>query len=122
LAASIEMTQSVPPPHREGVAPLQPRDYDGKFVVTHTVQHGQTLTKIAAIYLFPRWEPIWIYNTKVERVLGDNPDVIRTGVTIFIPRSRDGYDALIKTRQLARSPTSCSTISSLVSSPTVIFS
>ena len=90
------MTQSVPPPHREGVAPLQPRDYDGKFVVTHTLQHGQTLTKIAAIYRFPRWEPIWIYNTKVERVLGDNPDVIRTGVTIFIPRSRDGYDALIK--------------------------
>ena len=93
---SIEMTQSVPPPHREGVAPLQQRDYDGKFVVTHTVQHGQTLMKIAAIYLFPRWEPIWIYNTKVERVLGDDPNLIRKGVTIFIPRSKDGYDALIK--------------------------
>jgi hypothetical protein len=90
------MTQSVPLSQREGVAPLQQRDYDGKFVVTHTVQQGQTLTKIAGIYLFPRWEPIWIYNTKVERVLGDDPNLIRKGVTIFIPRSKDGYDTLIK--------------------------
>jgi hypothetical protein len=83
-------------PHTPPIPTPHPKAYDGSVVVTHVVQEGQTLSTIAKIYRFPRWEPIWVYNTKVEKVFGDDPNVIRKGVTMFIPRNKAGYDRLIK--------------------------
>ena len=62
--------------------------YDGRFVVVHQVQHGENLSAIARKYRFPQWQPIWIFNTKVHTVLGPNPDAIRPGEKIFIPRTK----------------------------------
>jgi hypothetical protein len=70
--------------------------YDGSRVAAHTVRPGESLSKIAATYRFQRWEPIWIYNTKVHQVLGSNPDRIGIGTKLLIPRSRKGYDDRIK--------------------------
>jgi hypothetical protein len=72
-------------------------------MVTHTIQQGETLSSIARRYKFTSWKPIWIFNTQVRRVLlSGDPDRIATGITIFIPRSEDGYDHLIQQLKVLR--------------------
>jgi hypothetical protein len=72
------------------------KDYTGRYVVPHPVQRGETLEKIAAAYRFKHWKPIWIYNSEIQKTVGPDPNVIRHGVTIFIPRSPEGYDRVIR--------------------------
>jgi hypothetical protein len=75
----------------------QPKSYDGNSVVVHSVAAGQGLSEIANIYGLSDWHSIWLYNTRIRRVyLGDDPDVIQIGQQLYIPRSRAGYDNLIK--------------------------
>src|SRR5215471_8022674 len=82
--------------HSQEKTPIANRKaFDGSVVVPHVVQEGETLSRIAASYHMQKWQPIWIYNTKVEKVLDDDPNSVRKGVTIFVPRSRAGYDKLI---------------------------
>lgn len=64
--------------------------------MTHRVGSGESLSQIAAKYAFRQWRPIWNYNTKVQRTLGDNPDQIKVGTVIWIPRFRIGYDNLLR--------------------------
>jgi hypothetical protein len=70
--------------------------YDGNQVVIHTLKKGDTLSSIAQRYRFKSWTPIWIYNTKVRPVLKGSPDNVPAGTNIFIPRSEQGYDRLMK--------------------------
>lgn len=86
------------------IHPLPPGQgrYDGSFVVPHAVRSGETLQGIAQAYRFASWQPIWTYNVKVEKTLGDNPNLVRAGVAIFIPRSREGYDKLIRKMEATR--------------------
>lgn len=70
--------------------------YDGNKTFVHTVKSGETLSSIAARYGFKSWEPIWRFNTDVKPVLSGNPNQIRAGATLFIPRSEAGYNYLIK--------------------------
>jgi hypothetical protein len=77
------------------LGPISRKDYTGQYVVVHTVQQGQSLAQIAADYRFKRWEPIWIYNTEIEKTLGNDPALVQRGVSIFIPRDAAGYDQLI---------------------------
>lgn len=73
------------------------KSYDGNQPVVHVVAPGESLSKIAQQYRLPDWHAIWLYNTKVRKVyLNDNPDVIRIGDRLFIPRRPEGYDRLIK--------------------------
>lgn len=72
-----------------------PKDYTGRYVVTHQIQQGETLEKIATTYGFMHWKPIWIYNSGIHKTVGQDPDVIKAGVTIFIPRNAAGYDRVI---------------------------
>src|SRR5882672_10327762 len=82
--------------HPQEKTPIANRKvFDGSVVVSHLIREGETLSRIAADYRMPRWEPIWVFNTKIERILGDDPGSIRKGVTIFIPRSRKGYERLV---------------------------
>jgi hypothetical protein len=70
--------------------------YDGNSVVTHTIRAGESLSLIARRYKFRSWEPIWIFNTQIRRVLvSGDPNHIPEGMAIFIPRSEKGYDNLI---------------------------
>lgn len=84
-------------------------EYDGSRPVIHKVRPGETLSGIAEKYLSqmaqrsgkreswrPDWKPIWVYNTEVNRVLGGDPDLVRAGTEILIPRARWGYDAMIR--------------------------
>ena len=78
------------PPHRTY--------YDGNYVVMHSVQRGESLSAIAQKYKFKSWQPIWLYNTQVEPMLdprGD-PGSLAVGQHLFIPRSKEGYDKLLK--------------------------
>lgn len=70
--------------------------YDGSRIVPHTVQGGQSLSKIAEIYQFRSWKPIWTYNAKIYATIDDDPAFIREGITILIPRSVKGYEDMIK--------------------------
>jgi hypothetical protein len=73
------------------------KKYDGDHVAVHVVVQGESLSKIAGQYRLPDWHAIWLYNTKVRQVYtGDNPDIIHLGDRLFIPRSPEGYDRLIK--------------------------
>ena len=83
------------PAHPSSLGAISRKDYTGQFIVVHSVQQGQSLSQIAAAYGFKRWEPIWVYNTKIEKTLGDDPALVQRGVSIFIPRSAAGYDRLI---------------------------
>ena len=76
--------------------------YDGKFVAVHKIAKGEDLSKIANAYGLSNWQPIWNFNTKVNRIYAINdPDVIKAGESLLIPRSPAGYDELIrKFRQL----------------------
>jgi len=87
MATSAHSQERVPAANR--------KTFDGSVVVPHIIQVGETLSNIAANYHMPSWEPIWIYNTKIEKILGDDPGSIRRGVTILVPRSRKGYETLI---------------------------
>jgi len=72
--------------------------YDGKFPVIHTVKRGESLSAIATHYKFKSWQPIWIFNTQKEHMLdpkGD-PGSLEVGQRLFIPRSKEGYDKLLK--------------------------
>lgn len=71
-----------------------PKVYDGTRVVAHPIQPGENLSKIAAIYQM-RHPPIFRYNTQVEQTLEKDPNLIKPGVTIFIPRSERAYRARI---------------------------
>lgn len=75
---------------------MQTTKYNGAHAVTHKVQPGESLSKIAAAYGFKSWDPIWIYNSQVHRTVGPNPNLIRAGQQIFIPRSRKAYDDLLR--------------------------
>ena len=76
------------------------KKYDGSQPVLHVVQPGESLSRIARHYRLPGWHPIWLYNSKVLGVyLGEDPDIIRPGDQLFIPRSPQGYDRLIKRLQ-----------------------
>jgi hypothetical protein len=66
--------------------------YNGMRPITHRIARGETLESIAKKYKFRHWKPIWLYNTKVRKVLGPNPDLITPGIDIIIPRSERGYD------------------------------
>lgn len=93
---SLRGSQNKPPP------PANRKAYDGSLAVVHTIQEGESLSRIASIYRFPAWQPIWLYNSSVEQTLGDDPNLIRKGATIFIPRSKRGYQALIKKMTLLK--------------------
>ena len=81
----------------------EPKAYDGSIVVVHVVKKGESLSKIANHYGLPNWQAIWFYNTKVRQVyMGENPDIIRPGERLFIPRSPESYDKLIKKLQLLK--------------------
>jgi hypothetical protein len=70
--------------------------YDGSHPVAHQVKHGDTLAAIAKQYGFAQWKPVWNYNgPRVLKIL-TNPNMIRTGDQLLIPRSRKGYDDLIR--------------------------
>jgi len=69
--------------------------YDGNQVVIHTIKQGETLSAIAQRYHFKSWTPIWAYNTEIRHVFEGSPDSIQGGVSIFIPRSEEGYKHLI---------------------------
>lgn len=72
--------------------------YDGNYPVIHTVKRGESLSAIAAQYKFKNWQPLWIYNTQTEHMLdakGD-PGSLEVGQRLFIPRSKEGYDKLLK--------------------------
>ncbi len=71
-------------------------NYNGNQPVVHTVTRGESLSLIAGKYGFASWQPIWVYNTKVHTVLGPNPDLVVTGAKLFIPRSRPGYEILLR--------------------------
>jgi hypothetical protein len=91
--------------NRDTLGPVSPKDYTGRFVVPHPIQAGQTLDRIAHIYAaagFKNSTPIWLYNTKIEKTIGADPNHIRKGVTIFIPRSESGYDLLISRLKAAQ--------------------
>jgi len=73
------------------------KSYDGSSVVVHSVARGQSLSQIADIYRLPDWHCIWHYNTKIRQVyLGNDPDIIGIGQQLLIPRSEDGYNALLQ--------------------------
>lgn len=77
--------------------------YDGKHVIVHVIAPGENLTAIAGHYHLPHWESIWLYNTKVRQVyMGDDPNVIRPGGRLFIPRSPAGYDHLLRSLKKLR--------------------
>lgn len=78
---------------------MPPSQYDGNHPVLHKIRGGESLSLIADRYGFREWEPIWVYNTEVHRILGPDPDLIRAGTEIFIPRSRAGYDRLLRKLQ-----------------------
>jgi hypothetical protein len=80
----------------QALGPVSPKDYTGRFVVAHPIQAGQTLDLMANIYRFKHWKPIWLYNTKIVKTIGDDPNLIRKGITILIPRSENGYNILIR--------------------------
>jgi len=70
--------------------------YDGSHPVAHQVKHGDTLAAIAKQYGFAQWKPVWNYNgPRVLKILTD-ANLIRAGDQLFIPRSRKGYDDLIR--------------------------
>ena len=73
--------------------------YDGNYEVIHAVKQGESLSAIAQKYKFKSWQPIWVYNTQKDHMMlnpkGD-PDSIAAGQHLFIPRSKDGYDKLLK--------------------------
>lgn len=71
----------------------------GNHVVEHVVKPGESLSLIAIQYKRPHWKPIFEYNSRSEfgiRSIGDNPDRIEVGARILIPRSREGYEYVIK--------------------------
>jgi hypothetical protein len=70
--------------------------YDGSRIVPHPVKRGESLAKIADIYLFKTWEPIWKYNAEIFHTVGKDPNFIREGVTILIPRNAQGYADLLR--------------------------
>lgn len=72
--------------------------YDGNHELMHTVKRGESLSTIAAQYKFKNWQTLWIYNTQVKHMLDPNsdPNSIAMGHHLFIPRSREGYDKLLK--------------------------
>lgn len=78
-------------PHQEGL-------YDGTCESMHTVKRGESLSTIASQYKFKSWQPIWIYNTQVKHMLDarGNPGKIEVGQHLFIPRSKEGYDKLLR--------------------------
>jgi len=71
------------------------KKYDGMTSFPHLVQPGETLVEIAQVYRFASFDPIWVYNTQIEKTLGPNPDEIRAGTLIIIPRSAAGYRKMI---------------------------
>ncbi len=78
------------------------KKYDGKSVCIHIVKPGESYARIASIYNLSSWHAIWQYNTRIKKVdLGNDPDKLKVGVQLYIPRSSDGYDQLImKFKQL----------------------
>ena len=72
--------------------------YDGFRETMHTVKRGESLSTIAEQYKFKSWHAIWIYNTQVKHMLDParDPGSIAVGQHIFIPRSKEGYDKLLK--------------------------
>lgn len=79
-----------------GISNMTPEQDNGNCSVTHAVARGESLSLIAPKYGFPQWRPIWNFNTKVHRVLGPNPDLIPAGARIFIPRTLQGYENMIR--------------------------
>lgn len=75
---------------------MRPYHYTGDFPFFCTVVHGDSLSAIARRHGFNRWQPIWIYNTKVHRILQPDPNLIFPGTRILLPRSRAGYDRLLR--------------------------
>jgi len=70
--------------------------YSGDLPVLHRVRIGESLGKISGDYKFQSWRPIYIYNTAVHPILGSNPNQVRAGDEIWIPRSKTGYDKLVR--------------------------
>jgi len=72
--------------------------YDGNHEIMHTVKRGESLSIIAGHYKFKSWQPIWIYNTQAKQMLdpAGDPGSIAVGQHLFIPRSKEGYDKLLK--------------------------
>jgi hypothetical protein len=69
--------------------------HDGNMVTPYRLRPGDTLSHVAVRFHFKSWVPLWNYNTRVRPILGDDPDKIPAGTTIFIPRSQLGYDRLM---------------------------
>ena len=62
----------------------------------YTIESGDSLSGIAKKFGFPRYEPIWIYNTRVNPALtSGDPNRIAAGVTITIPKTKQQYDEAI---------------------------
>lgn len=78
--------------------PPQKSYYDGTYDAMHTIKRGESLSVIATQYKFKSWQPIWVYNTQVKHMLdaGGDPGKIEVGQHLFIPRSKEGYDKLLK--------------------------
>jgi hypothetical protein len=72
--------------------------YDGNYEIIHTVKLRESLSTIAEKYKFKSWQPIWIYNTQKKHMLdpGGDPGSLELGQHLFIPRSKEGYDKLLK--------------------------
>lgn len=68
----------------------------------HTIQRGESLSKIGNKYGFKDWKPIYNYNTKIHKVLGKDPDFLEEGTKIIIPRTSEDYIRLIKKLQLLK--------------------
>jgi hypothetical protein len=78
--------------------------YDGNHEIIHTVIRGESLSAIAERYKFRSWQPIWIYNTQKEHMLdpSGNPNSLEIGQHLFIPRSKEGYQKLLKKLEILK--------------------
>jgi hypothetical protein len=65
---------------------LVSRPFPKKFEKTHTVENGEDLGSIAVDYGINSWKYLYEIN---KEVIGDNPDILETGIELAIPRWDD---------------------------------
>ena len=63
---------------------------------TYTIQHGDSISKIAEEFKFDDYQPIWRFNTLVKKKLtSGDPNKISSGTVIVIPKTKQQYDDVI---------------------------